>query len=723
MTGTTIKGQIQREDLALFDGKTLVAQRPNSSGGTQTGNRMGDAVDVKLIHGGTANAASFQAALDSMGTANGALLFTPETWTIAANVTVPANVTLIVPAGCVFSINSGITVTNNGILIRYHKTYTSGSGTFTQNGIDSLQTADQTDIFGTDTGSTNTYAITTVTALSALATGVTVRFEASSTNTGSCTLNVDSTGAKTLKPAGTAVTMPVGSIQSGGIYTCVFDAGSDIWQVVNMNALVGQEINLNKDSAEIKMGSDSDVILRHSHNQGLIIKNANTTDDNPGTLYLQTGETDIALNDYLGRIFFQAPDEATGTDAITVAAEVSAISEGDFSSSNNATSLSFGTGASGAASQKMKLSSTGVLTLNGASGAIEIPVDSTSIKFGADADCVLLHLPDQGLAIKNANTSDDKPGTLYLQTGETDIEVNDYLGRIFFQAPDESTGTDAQTIAAEISAISEGDFAADNNATSLSFGTGASGAAGQKMKLSSTGVLTLNGSAGSIVIPDGGTIGTASDADALTLSSAGDCTHEGHVYAAADSTHDLGATATRWRQAFIDEIEVGANPSLTASAGNAAFFGYAGGGTEYAIEVKTDASTGVALYFLHSTTTVCGSISVGSSATAYNTSSDYRLKENVSDMSGAITRLKNLKPKRFNWISDENNELLDGFLAHEVDEVVPQAIHGEKDATKDGEPLYQGIDQSKLVPLLTGALQEAIAKIEALETRVAALEG
>ena len=239
--------------------------------------------------------------------------------------------------------------------------------------------------------------------------------------------------------------------------------------------------------------------------------------------------------------------------------------------------------------------------------------------------------------------------------------------------------------------------------------------------------------------------GTA-DAERMRIDS------NGHVLPAADSTYDLGANATRFRQAYIDEIDIGDN-SLAASAANAAFVGYAGGGSEYAIEVKTDASTGVAMYFLHSTSTACGSISVGSSATAYNTSSDYRLKENVSDMSGAITRLKNLKPKRFNWISDENNELLDGFLAHEVDEVVPQAIHGEKDATKDvgtikdadgnvlrentvestkkdGETWEktgteinaQGIDQSKLVPLLTGALQEAITKIESLETRIKTLE-
>ena len=141
MTGSTIKGQIQREDLALFDGNTMTATRPNSSGGVQTGNRVGDAVDVKLIHGGSSNSASFQKAIDAMGTQNGSLLFTPETWNITANITVPANVTLIVPAGCVFNIDSGITITNAGILFRFHKTFTAGSGTFTQNGTDILQIA------------------------------------------------------------------------------------------------------------------------------------------------------------------------------------------------------------------------------------------------------------------------------------------------------------------------------------------------------------------------------------------------------------------------------------------------------------------------------------------------------------------------------------------------------------------------------------------------------
>ena len=139
-----------------------------------------------------------------------------------------------------------------------------------------------------------------------------------------------------------------------------------------------------------------------------------------------------------------------------------------------------------------------------------------------------------------------------------------------------------------------------------------------------------------------------------------------------------------------------------------------------------------------------GSITVNASNTAFNTSSDYRLKENVVDISDGITRIKELRPKRFNFISDAGRTV-DGFLAHEAQTVVPEAVtgtHDEVDTWKEGQelpdgvsvgdnkldedgntiPVYQGIDQAKLVPLLTAALQEAISKIETLETKVAALE-
>ena len=123
----------------------------------------------------------------------------------------------------------------------------------------------------------------------------------------------------------------------------------------------------------------------------------------------------------------------------------------------------------------------------------------------------------------------------------------------------------------------------------------------------------------------------------------------------------------------------------------------------------------------HNSNGLIGSISTNGSATSFTTSSDYRLKENVIAISDGITRLKTLKPSRFNFIADAT-KTVDGFLAHEVT-AVPEAIIGTKDEVDaDNNPVYQGIDQSKLVPLLTAALQETVTKIETLETKVAALE-
>jgi len=114
-------------------------------------------------------------------------------------------------------------------------------------------------------------------------------------------------------------------------------------------------------------------------------------------------------------------------------------------------------------------------------------------------------------------------------------------------------------------------------------------------------------------------------------------------------------------------------------------------------------------------------------ASAFTVSSDYRLKENIVPMALSIDRLMKLKPVKFNFIDANHMEYgkatVDGFIAHEVQALIPEAVRGEKDAVDDrGEPSYQGIDQSKLVPLLVASLQEAVAKIESLEARVTALE-
>ena len=117
-------------------------------------------------------------------------------------------------------------------------------------------------------------------------------------------------------------------------------------------------------------------------------------------------------------------------------------------------------------------------------------------------------------------------------------------------------------------------------------------------------------------------------------------------------------------------------------------------------------------------------IQSNSTTVSYNTGSDYRMKENQVDISDGITRVKQLKPYRFNWKSDYGGgDKVDGFFAHEAATVVPEAVQGTKDAVdSNGDIIRQQIDPSKLVPLLTAALQEAITKIETLETKVAALE-
>ena len=112
---------------------------------------------------------------------------------------------------------------------------------------------------------------------------------------------------------------------------------------------------------------------------------------------------------------------------------------------------------------------------------------------------------------------------------------------------------------------------------------------------------------------------------------------------------------------------------------------------------------------------IVGSIQTNGTSTSFNTSSDYRLKENAVAISDGITRLKTLKPYRFNFKTDSST-ILDGFFAHEVSSAVPEAISGAKDAVdEDNNPIHQGIDQSKLVPLLVAAVQELIGRVETLE--------
>jgi hypothetical protein len=139
------------------------------------------------------------------------------------------------------------------------------------------------------------------------------------------------------------------------------------------------------------------------------------------------------------------------------------------------------------------------------------------------------------------------------------------------------------------------------------------------------------------------------------------------------------------------------------------------------IAVKTFGNNN-ALAFWRNSTTYAGAITLSGSGTAYTSASDYRLKENVQPMTGALAKVAALKPCTYTWKADGSDG--EGFIAHELQEVVPECVTGEKDAVdEEGNIKPQGIDTSFLVATLTAAIQELKAELDATKAEVAALKG
>ena len=234
-------------------------------------------------------------------------------------------------------------------------------------------------------------------------------------------------------------------------------------------------------------------------------------------------------------------------------------------------------------------------------------------------------------------------------------------------------------------------------------------------------VVYASGSSG-ITIATGDTTSSV----ALKFADGTDSTSEnvGYIdYAHSDNSMRFGTSASeRMRIDSSGVVMVGmTSKTQTVSTQAAMYFAPTGSTNEYAtlyivhnsaqkhgIVMKDMNNGGPQLDFRNASGTQQGSIYSATSSVTYATSSDYRLKENVDYTWDATTRLKQLKPARFNWIVDDTNTLVDGFLAHEVSGIVPEAVIGEKDATE-----MQGIDQSKLVPLLGKTIQELEARLTA----------
>lgn len=190
----------------------------------------------------------------------------------------------------------------------------------------------------------------------------------------------------------------------------------------------------------------------------------------------------------------------------------------------------------------------------------------------------------------------------------------------------------------------------------------------------------------------------------------------GHTQPGVTGVFNLGTPSREWAAVYTNNVYteygyVNTNSSLLPGS----VFNVLGIPGQSAVATfQTQAANGN-YQFLNTSGTQVGYIQTNASSTVYSTTSDYRVKENIVSISGAIDRLKQLNVYRFNFIG-EPDKTVDGFIAHEVQEIVPEAVVGTKDAVDaDGKPDLQGIDQSKLVPLLAAALQDAIARIEALE--------
>ena len=617
----------------------------------------------------------------------------------------------------------------------------------------------------------------------------------------------------------------------------VYDAFSLATGFETLGGTFGDDITFNKDGVVLNFGADSDVTITHDPDDGLIFKSAATGDDNPFLLTLQTGETDIAANDVIGAINFQAPDEGTGTDAILVAAGIEAVSEGDFSSSSNATKLVFKTGSSETATEKMSLSSAGLLTISddlviGDGKTIGSATTPAAITIASNGLVTISRSDNaENLSLVSTDADASVGPTLRLDRQSASAADGDLLGKINFVGHNDA-GTPEDIAYAGITAIindaSDGtedgklaintivagtersrvfidasetvfnedsidvDFRVESNGrthalfvdaadNSVLFGdlqnaqtNGGTNSSVQIEGTDATASLSVfrngnnaNGSAiflgksrgtsteSNTVVQDGDEVGkilfvAADGTDRASL--------VGGISCQIDTTP--GANDTPGRLTFsttansantiaermrINEEGVVMINTTTTSFGNEGVRIYPTGSSDgtlaqfmnddggIAVTVGRGGSDGMVLQFTRGSTEV-GGINVTSSGSSLQTSSDYRLKENVNTEWDATTRLKKLKPSRFSWIVDKKSEPThDGFLAHEVMDVVPEAIVGTKDEVhiedndimgiKKGDPVYQSIDQSKLVPLLTKALQEAISEIETLKTKVTALEG
>ena len=245
---------------------------------------------------------------------------------------------------------------------------------------------------------------------------------------------------------------------------------------VALDTVFGDDVSLLSDDAVLNFGADSEIKLTHIADTGLRLT------DSGGTPTLQLHDQNESIASDGSKVII-----TSGGTAFSL--PTSDGSNGQALVTNGGAVLSFADVASNTPS------SADGQALGSASAEWSdlFLADGGQILFGNDQEITLTHVADDGLVLKHVGTADGKEPSFSFHAGDNDIAANDVLGSIFFKAPDEGAGTDAILVAAGIEAVSEGDFSASSNATKLSFLTGSSEAAAEKMSLSSGGNLTISG--------------------------------------------------------------------------------------------------------------------------------------------------------------------------------------------------------------------------------------
>ena len=436
----------------------------------------------------------------------------------------------------------------------------------------------------------------------------------------------------------------------------------------------------------------------------------------------------VASGDSIGALRFFGDD---GT-AFIRAAEILSVVDGTPGTNDMPGRLVFSTTADGASSptERMRINSSGQIS-TGIAGTAALPSftrtgdENTGIFFPAADTIAFSEGGTESMRIDSSGNVGIGTSSPY-SGSKADVQIASSTANYAFQVRTFDAGTsDGSTTAKVFRTVNSG----GGNWANAQYDAWAhiwTRSGTERMRLDSDGNLgigtsspgaklhvngaSLLGSSTFYVGDDGGSLGAFLNQSAATpirfLTS-------GSERARIDSSGNL----------LVGTTSNGTNSRLrVASTAQGIDISVANNGSNYITNTSGTASYNAFVFANNGQTySTCGTIAVSGSNTSYNTGSDYRLKENIAPMTGALSKVALLKPCTFKWKSTGNMD--EGFIAHELQEVCPSAVNGEKDAVDaEGKPVYQGIDTSFLVATLTAAIQEQQALITALTARVAALE-